>query len=85
MELLNEERRCIRFREDDPTRVIDKAKQMKKIIHRSPDWIEAATIREIFNIKHIHRKPRNLGLVAGAPQRMLRRHGMFNLGGRRRW
>ena len=84
-ELLNEERRCIRFREDDPTRVIDKAKGMKRIIHRSPDWIEAATIREIFNIKHIHHKPKNLGLVTGAPQRMIRRHEMFNLGGRRRW
>lgn len=77
-ELLNEERRCIRFREDDPTRVIDKAKGMKKIIHRSPDWIEAATIREIFNIKHIHHKPKNLGLIAGSSERQARRQGFGN-------
>lgn len=78
-ELLNEERRIIRFREDDPTRVIDKAKQMKKIIHRSPDWIEAATIREIFNIKKVHHQPKNLGLIAGASERQARKAGA-NLG-----
>lgn len=68
-EILNEERRVIRFREDDPTRVIDKVREMKKIIHRSPDFIEGATIREIFNIKSTHHKPKNLGLIAGSPQR----------------
>ena len=68
-ELLNEERRCIRFREDDPTRAIDKAKGMKRIIHRSPDWIEAATIREIFNIKRINHTPKNIGLITGATER----------------
>ena len=85
-ELLNEERRCIRFREDDPTRVIDKAKGMKKIIHRSPDWIEAATIREIFNIKHLHHRPKNMGLLGGMPKQVKRRFRnsqMFNQGGRR--
>ena len=77
-ELLNEERRCIRFREDDPTRVIDKAKGMKRIIHRSPDWIEAATIREIFNIKKISHTPKNLGLIAGATTQQMRRVGFGN-------
>lgn len=85
-ELLNEERRCIRFREDDPTRVIDKTKEMKRIIHRSPDWIEAATIREVFNIKHIHHRPKNLGLLGGMPKSIKRRFNfsnMYNQGGRR--
>ena len=66
-EILNEERKCIRFREDDPTRVIDKTREMKRIIHRSPDFIEGATITEIFNIKHQRKQPRNIGLVAGIP------------------
>lgn len=84
-ELLNEERRCIRFREDDPTRVIDKAKGMKPIIHRSPDWIEAATIREIFNIKQVHHKPKNIGLLVGSPTKNMQRNrfsmtGIFNHG-----
>lgn len=62
-EILNEERRCIRFREDDPTRLIDKATAMKKLIHRSPDFVEGLLMREIFNIKNVHHKPRNLGLL----------------------
>lgn len=83
-EILNEERRVIRFREDDPTRVIDKVKEMKRLIHRSPDWIEAATIREIFNIKKMRHKPKNMGLIAGASKKMnLRYNNMFNYGGRR--
>ena len=80
-EILNEERRCIRFREDDPTRVVDKVKVMKRIIHRSPDFIEGAAIREVFNIKSIHHKPKNLGLLAGSNNR--RQYNMFNFGGRR--
>jgi hypothetical protein len=84
-EILNEERRCIRFREDDPTRVIDKVKSMKRIIHRSPDFIEGATIREIFNIKQTRHKPRNLGLITGAPAQMQARYNpLFNNGWRRR-
>ena len=72
-EILNEERRCIRFREDDPSRVIDKQKQMKKLIHRSPDFIEGATIREIFNIKgKRHSQPKNLGLLTGSANRRQR-------------
>ncbi len=90
-EILNEERRCIRFREDDPTRVIDKVKGMKRIIHRSPDFIEGATIREIFNIKKTHHKPHNLGLLGGMPSdsktarriRQQNKFNMFNSGGRR--
>lgn len=66
-EILNEERRCIRFREDDPTRVVDKVRVMKRIIHRSPDFVEGAAIREIFNIQNVHHKPRNLGLLGGKP------------------
>ena len=80
-EILNEERRCIRFREDDPTRVVDKVKVMKRIIHRSPDFIEGAAIREVFNIKSLHHKPKNLGLLAGSNNR--RQYNMFNFGGRR--
>lgn len=68
-EILNEERRVIRFREDDPTRVIDKVRGMKRIIHRSPDFVEGATIREIFNIKNMRRhKPKNMGLLGAMPQ-----------------
>ena len=74
-EILNEERRCIRFREDDPTRVSDKAKGMKRLIHRSPDFIEAATIREIFNIKHVSHTPKNIGLIAGATENQVRSRG----------
>ena len=86
-EILNEERRVVRFREDDPTRVIDKVKTMKKLIHRSPDFIEGAAIREIWNIKHIHHKPKNLGLVGGVNKRMRHRMSSYteklNFGGRR--
>lgn len=86
-EILNEERRCIRFREDDPTRVIDKVKVMKKLIHRSPDFIEGACIREIFNIKNIHHKPKNIGLVGGVSKKTRHRMRNFteklNFGGRR--
>lgn len=86
-EILNEERRCVRFREDDPTRVIDKVKTMKKLIHRSPDFIEGAAIREIFNIKHIHHKPKNLGLMGGVNKKMRHRMNCYteklNFGGRR--
>lgn len=67
-EILNEERRVIRFREDDPTRVIDKTREMKRIIHRSPDFIEGAAIREVFNIKQTHHQPKNIGLLTGAPR-----------------
>jgi hypothetical protein len=67
-EILNEERRCIRFREDDPTRVIDKKREMKNLIHRSPDFIEGATIREVWNIKKQHHKPHNLGLLGTRPR-----------------
>lgn len=86
-EILNEERRIIRFREDDPTRVIDKVKGMKRIIHRSPDFVEGATIREIWNIKQMHHKPKNLGLLAGASKQMQMnfRNNMFNRYGGRRW
>lgn len=81
-EILNEERRVIRFREDDPTRVIDKLREMKKLIHRSPDFVEGATIREIWNIKHTHHKPKNLGLLGGG-RTQNSRYNMFNFGGRR--
>lgn len=94
-EILNEERRVIRFREDDPTRVIDKVRGMKRIIHRSPDFIEGATIREIFNIKQVHHRPRNMGLLGARPDGMAihdsrristymnNRYNMYNNG--RRW
>lgn len=82
-EILNEERRVVRFREDDPTRVIDKLREMKKLIHRSPDFIEGATIREIWNIKHVHHKPKNIGLLGGGRQQQMTRYNMFNTGWRR--
>ena len=93
-EILNEERKCVRFREDDPTRVVDKVRVMKRIIHRSPDFVEGATIREIWNIKAVHHKPKNLGLLGGAPSKAsgMRRNSpfagsnyfnMYNNGGRR--
>lgn len=85
-ELMNEERKCIRFREDDPTRVVDKVRVMKRLIHRSPDFIEGAAIREIFNIKRVHHKPHNSGLLGGMPanvKRKLRFSDKLNFGGRR--
>jgi len=90
-EILNEERRVIRFREDDPTRVIDKIKGMKRIIHRSPDFIEGAAIREIFNIKKLYHKPRNMGLLGVVPKDGSKRNGRLNRANRmlnygvRRW
>lgn len=92
-EILNEERRCIRFREDDPTRVIDKVREMKRLIHRSPDFIEGASIREIFNIKTIHHKPKNMGLLGAVPaslKKTARRNGspfgnFNNMYNGRRW
>lgn len=62
-ELLNEERRCIRFREEDQTRLIDKGTTMKKLIHRSPDFIDGLRMREIFNIKTVRHRPRNIGIL----------------------
>ena len=83
-EILNQERRCIRFREDDPSRLIDKSTGMKRMIGRSPDFIDAMKMREVFNIKQIHHKPRNLGLIAGATPKMRQRISyMYNNGGRR--
>ena len=76
-EILNEERRVIRFREDDPTRTIDKVREMKRIIHRSPDFVEGMTIREVFNIKKTHHKPKNLGLL-GAQQPRQRVNYQYN-------
>lgn len=88
MEILNEERRCIRFREDDPTRVIDKMREMKRLIHRSPDFVEGAAIREIWNIKTMRHEPKNLGLLTGTPPKARRSHlygmNMFNFGVMRR-
>ena len=64
-EILNQERRCIRFRSDDASRLVDKATVMKKMIGRSPDFIDALKMREIFNIKQAHKQPQNLGLITG--------------------
>ncbi len=85
-EILNQERRCIRFREDDPSRMIDKGVAMKRLIGRSPDFIDAMKMREIFNIKRIHHKPKNLGLITGAPKQMQRRYNnMYNFGRMATW
>jgi hypothetical protein len=50
---------------------------MKRLIGRSPDFIDTMKMREVFNIKHIHHKPKNLGLVTGASQQQMRRNGVF--------
>lgn len=85
-EILNQERRCIKFREDDPSRMIDKSPGMKRIIGRSPDFIDALKMREVFNIKQIHHKPKNLGLVGGVTPNMRKRMTfMYNNSGGRRW
>ena len=76
-EILNQERRCIRFRDDDPSRLIDKSVGMKRLIGRSPDFIDTMKMREIFNIKHIHHKPKNLGLVTGASEKVMKSRGVF--------
>lgn len=82
-EILNQERRCIRFRDDDRSRLIDKAVGMKRLIGRSPDFLDAMKMREIFNIKQTHHKPRNLGLITGATGQMRARfNNMYN---GRRW
>lgn len=82
-EILNQERRCIRFREDDQSRLIDKGAGMKKLIGRSPDFIDAMKMREIFNIKNVHHRPHNLGLITGAPRTAhIRYNNMYN---GRRW
>jgi len=68
-------------------------REMKRLIHRSPDFIEGAAIREIFNIKNVHHKPRNMGLLGGMPDvsgRQRRRNNPFaggfqNINSGRRW
>lgn len=85
-EILNQERRCIKFREDDSSRMIDKSPGMKRMIGRSPDFIDALKMREVFNIKQIHHKPKNLGLVGGVTPNMRKRMTfMYNNSGGRRW
>jgi hypothetical protein len=66
------ERKVIAFREDDPTRLIDKP-QMKRRIggHASPDLVEGLAMKFIFNIKGVRHKPKNLGLITGAPARQV--------------
>jgi len=83
-DILNQERRCIRFREDDPSRLISKGVEMKNLIGRSPDFMDAMKMREIFNIRQRHHTPRNMGLITGAtPQMRQRMNFMYNYGGRR--
>lgn len=88
-EILNQERRCIRFREDDQSRLIDKAVGMKKLIGRSPDFLDTMKMREVFNIKRVHHKPRNMGLLGGTMPQMQRRMNLFgnnaNVYNGRRW
>ena len=87
-EILNQERRCIRFREDDQSRLIDKAVGMKKLIGRSPDFLDTMKMREVFNIKRVHHKPRNMGLLGGTTPQMQRRMNLFgnaNVYNGRRW
>jgi len=49
--------------------------------------VEGAAIREIFNIKHIHHKPKNLGLMGGVNKKTRHRMSCYaerlNFGGRR--
>lgn len=88
-EILNQERRCIRFRDDDQSRLIDKSVGMKRIIGRSPDFIDTMKMREIFNIKRVHHKPRNLGLITGTVPKTSHRQNPFarrdNVYNGRRW
>lgn len=93
VDILNQERRCIRFRVDDPSRLIDKAVAMKKLIGRSPDFIDAMKMREIFNINKPRHAPNNIGLLTGTTKdsnifrsRLNNRtifNRMSNVGGRR--
>lgn len=80
VEILNQERRCIRFRDDDKSRLIDKSVGMKRIIGRSPDFIDTMKMREVFNIKHTHRKPKNLGLITGGSRDVRMNSYMYNRG-----
>ena len=88
-EILNQERKCIRFRDDDQSRLIDKSVGMKRIIGRSPDFIDTMKMREIFNIKRVHHKPRNLGLITGTVPKTSHRQNPFarrdNVYNGRRW
>lgn len=84
-EILNQERRCIRFRTDDPRRMVDKNSTMRRMIGRSPDFIDTMKMREIFNIKNTRNKPRNLGLIAGTAtntNNKIRHNIFFNFRGR---
>jgi len=81
-EILNQERKCIRFREDDPSRLVAKGVEMKRIIGRSPDFIDAMKMVEIFNIKKTHHKPKNIGLITGMPKS---KNNMYNRGIWSRW
>lgn len=83
-EIMYQERRCIRFRDDDPSRLIDKSVGMKRLIGRSPDFLDTMKMREIFNIKHVHHKPKNLGLLTGVTSQMrYKAMNVYNYGGRR--
>lgn len=76
-ERLNIERRCINFRKEDKSRLVE-----KHINGSSPDIIDAIKMREIFNIKRIHHKPKNLGLITGASKNDARKYNyMLN----KRW
>ena len=72
------ERKVIAFREDDPTRLIDKS-QMKRRIggNASPDLVEGLAMRFIFEIKGVRHKPKNLGLITGASNRQQKVNGFF--------
>jgi len=57
------ERKIVRFREDDPTRLIDKAQMKRMIGGASPDFWEGISMSEIFFIKNTRHRPRGLGFL----------------------
>lgn len=64
-QILNKERKAIRKDNDAYDRgwkLIKKA-AMKRLVGHSPDYIEGLLMRMIFEIKHIRKKPKNLGLI----------------------
>lgn len=57
------ERKIVRFREDDPTRLIGKDQMKKLLAGASPDWWEGLVMSEIFFIKQTRHRPRNMGYL----------------------
>lgn len=57
------ERKVVRFRDDDPTRLIDKPQMKRLLAGASPDLIEGLAMQRIFVIRRRRHKPHGLGFL----------------------